>query len=92
MSANFKMSLWCHLFDQNSNENIFKDLSPDFFVASWGLPGSFKGLPGGLVSNNINKEAYRMEAPKKLPGRPKEAIKTIRAEILPFLSKQLETL
>jgi hypothetical protein len=38
------------------------------------------GLSGDLVSNIINKEAYRN--PKKLPGSPKEAIKTFRAEIL----------
>ena len=43
------------------------------FVASWGLPGSFFGLPGDLVSNIINKEAYRK--PKKLPGSPQEATK-----------------
>ena len=35
-----------------------------FFVASWGLPGD-------LVSNMIDKEAYR--TPKKIPGSPKEA-------------------
>ena len=34
----------------------------------------------GLVSNTINKEAYRN--PKKLPGSPKLAIKTFRAEFL----------
>ena len=44
-----------------------------FFVAFWGLPGSFLGLPGDLVSNIINKEVYRK--PKKLPGSPQEATK-----------------
>jgi hypothetical protein len=38
------------------------------------------GLFGDLVNNIINKEAYRN--PKKLPGSPKEAIKTFRTEIL----------
>ena len=44
---------------QNSNENIVRISALKFFVASWGLPGSFCGLPGDLVSNIINKEAYR---------------------------------
>jgi hypothetical protein len=43
------------------------------FVASWGLPGSFSGQSG------IKKHAG---TPLKLPGSPKEAIKTFRAEIL----------
>ena len=46
------MSFWCHRFDQNSNENIVRISALKFFVASWGLPGD-------LVSNLINKEAYR---------------------------------
>ena len=61
------MSFWCHRFDQTSNENIVRISALEFFVASWGLPGD-------LVSNIIS--------PKKLPGSPKEAIKTFRAEIL----------
>ena len=46
--------------------------APNYFVASWGLPGSYLGLPGDLVSNVINTEAYRkpqksfQEALKKL--------------------------
>ena len=44
-----------HRFDQN----IVRISALKFFVASWGLPGSFLGLPGDLVSNIINKEAYR---------------------------------
>ena len=67
------MSFWCHCFDQNSNKNIVSISALKFFVASWGLPGSFLGLPGDLVSNIINKEAYRN--PKKLLGSPKEAKK-----------------
>ena len=47
-----------------------------FFVASWGLPGSFLGLPRDLVSNTIIKEVTR--SPKKLPGSPKEAIKNFQ--------------
>ena len=43
-----------------------------FLVASWGLPGD-------LVSNIINKEAYRK--PKKLPGSSQEATKNFRTEI-----------
>ena len=46
------MSLWCHRLDQNNNENIIRISAMKFFVASWGLPGD-------LVSNIINKEAYR---------------------------------
>jgi hypothetical protein len=66
--------------DQNSNENIVRISALSFF-----------GLYGDLVRNIINKEAYRN--PKKLQGRPKEAIKTFRAEILTifpvlFWSKQ----
>ena len=44
------MSFWCHRFDQNSNENIVRISALKFFIASWGLPGSFLGLPGDLVS------------------------------------------
>ena len=44
-----------------------KDYCPEIFVASWKI----FGLPGDLVSNIINKEAYRkpqkfQEAPKKV--------------------------
>ena len=79
-SVNFEMSLWCHRFDQNSNENIVRISALKVFVASWGLLGSFMELPRDLVSNIINKEAYRK--PKDLSGSPKEALKTFRAEIL----------
>ena len=58
------MSFWCKRFDQNSNENIVRISALKLFVASWGLPGSFFGLPWDLVSNIINKEAYRIEAQK----------------------------
>jgi hypothetical protein len=56
------MSFWYHRFDQNS-----------FFVPSWRLLGSFLGLPGDLVTNIINKKAYRK--PQMLPGSSKEAKK-----------------
>ena len=58
---------------QNSNENIVKIFALKFFVASWGLPGSFLGLPGDLVSNMINKEAYRK--PKKDSRKPQGSYK-----------------
>ena len=59
---------------QNSNKNIVWISALKFFVASWGLPGSFLGLPGDLVSNIINKEAYRkpQKASRKPPGRYKK--------------------
>ena len=46
-------------FRKKSNENIVRISALKFYVASWGLPGSFLGLPGDLVSEIINKEAYR---------------------------------
>ena len=60
---------WC--FDQNSNQNIVRISALIFFVVSWGLSGSFWGLPGDLVSNIINKEAYRkpQESYKNFQGR-----------------------
>ena len=39
-------------FDQKTDENIVRISALKFFVASWGLPRD-------LVSNTINKEAYR---------------------------------
>ena len=50
------------------------------FVASWRLPGSFLGIPGDLVSNIIDKEAYRK--PRKAFKNPREALKTFNGEIL----------
>ena len=35
---------------QKSNKNIVTILALKYFVASWGLPGSFLGLSGDLVS------------------------------------------
>ena len=69
------MSFWCHRFDQNSNENIVRISAMKFFVASWGLPGSFLGLPGDLVSNIILIRKP-IGSPKELPGSPKEDINT----------------
>ena len=76
------MSFWCHRFDQNSNEYIVRISALKFFVPSLGLPGSFLGLPGDLVSNII----IRKPTPKKLPGSPQEGTKNFRAEILEIIS------
>ena len=56
---------------QTSNKNIVRISALNFFVASLGLPESFLGLPGDLVSNIINKEAYSklQGSYKKLKGR-----------------------
>ena len=56
---------------QNSNENIVGISALQFFEASWGLLGRFLGLPGDLVSNMINKEAYRkpQESNNNFQGR-----------------------
>ena len=62
------MSFWCHRFDQNSNENIVRISALNFFVAASGFTGSFWGLSGDLVSNIINKEAYRR--PQKASRKP----------------------
>ena len=78
------MSFWFHGFDQNSNKNIVRISALKFVLASWGLPGSFLGISGDLVSNIIDKEPTG--SPKKLPGSPKEAIKNFRAEILTIFS------
>jgi hypothetical protein len=53
------MSFWCHRFDQNCNKNIINISAQKFFVASWGLPGSFFGLPGYLVSKAAYKESQK---------------------------------
>ena len=52
---------------------LFLDFCPEFFVASWWLHGSSL-LPGDLVCNIINKEAYRKpkKASRKLPGSYKK--------------------
>ena len=42
---------------QKSKANVLTISALKIFVASWGLPGSFFGLSGDLVSNIINKEA-----------------------------------
>ena len=59
---------------QNSNKNIVRISALNFFVASWGLPGSVLRLPGDLVSNIINKEIYRkpQKASRKPPGSYKK--------------------
>jgi hypothetical protein len=70
------MSFWCHRFDQNSNENVVRIFALKFFVTSCGLPGSFLGLPGDLVSNIIKKEAYKN--PQKASKRPQESHKNFQ--------------
>ena len=59
---------------RHSNENIVRISALKFFVASWWLPGD-------LVSNIINKKAYR---------KPQEAIEIFRAEILTIVFAILE--
>ena len=54
---------------QNSNENIVRISALKFFVASWGLPGD-------LVSNIINKEAYRK--PQKASRKPQGSYKNFQ--------------
>ena len=44
------------LFVEKTNKNIVRISALKVFIASLGLPGSFLGLPGDLVSNIINKE------------------------------------
>ena len=65
------MSFWSENFFQNTNEII---TALKFFVASWGLSGSFLSFLGDLVSNIINKEAYRKppKASRKPPGSYKK--------------------
>ena len=68
------MSFCCHRFDQNSNKNIVRISVLKFYVASWGLPGIFYGLPGDLVIDIIIKEAYKkpQKAFRKPPGSYKK--------------------
>jgi hypothetical protein len=58
------LSFWCQNFFQKTNKSISRFLP---FAASWGLPGD-------LVNNIINKEAYRKprKAFRKPPGRYKK--------------------
>jgi hypothetical protein len=39
--------------DQNINKNVVRISALKFFVASWGLPGSFLGLPAGFLVYDI---------------------------------------
>ena len=63
-SVNFEMSFWCYRLDQNSNKSIVRISALKFFVAS-------QRLLGDLVSNIINKKAYRklQKASRKPQGR-----------------------
>ena len=58
---------------------LFLDFCPDFFCSFLGTSWKLFGLPGDLVCNIINKEAYRK--PQKLLGSPQEGRKIFRAEI-----------
>ena len=58
---------------------IFLEFCPEIFCSFLGASWKLFGLPGDLVSNIINKEAYRK--PQKLPGSPQEGTKNFRAEI-----------
>jgi hypothetical protein len=67
------MSFGFHRFDQKSNENIVTISALKFFVASWGLPGSFLERLWDLVSNIIYMEAYR--EPQKVSRKPQGSYK-----------------
>ena len=66
------MSFWCHRFDQNSNENIVRISALKLFVASLGFPGD-------LLSNIINKKAYRK--PQTAAGKPQGIFKNVQGRI-----------
>jgi hypothetical protein len=61
---------------QNSNENIARIFAMKFFIASWGIPGSFFGLPGDFVTIIINKEASRK--PKNAFRKPQGSYKNFQ--------------
>jgi hypothetical protein len=63
--------------DQNTNKNIVKISALKFFVASWGLPGD-------LVSNIINKEAYRK--PQRASRKPQGSYKKFQGRNLENIS------
>ena len=53
---------------------LFMDFCPEFFCNFLGAPWKLFGLPGDLVCNIINKEAYKkpQNASRKPPGRYKK--------------------
>ena len=58
---------------------LFLDFCPDFFLAFWGLPGSFFGLPVGFLFHDITKEAQKgsrkpPRSCKKFQGKNPEII------------------
>ena len=65
-SVNFEMSFWCHCLDQNSNKHIVRISAFTFFGSFLGASWKLFRLLGNLVSNMINKEAYRN--PRKPQG------------------------
>jgi hypothetical protein len=85
------MSFLCHRLDQNSKENIVRISALKFFVASWELPGSLLGISRDLVSNIINKEAYRKL--QKASYKPQGSYKNFQGRnpyniFIGFLSKR----
>ena len=55
---------------------IFLEFCPEIFYSFLGASSKLFGLSGDLVSNIINKKAYRK--PKKLPGSPQEAPRKLK--------------
>ena len=74
------MSFWYHRLDQSSNKNIVRISALEFFGASWGLLGILLRLPGNLVSNIINKEAYKK--PQKASRKPQGCFKNFQGRNL----------
>jgi hypothetical protein len=58
---------------------LFPDFCPEFFCSFLGASWKRFELPGDLLSNVINKKAYRK--PQKLSGSPQEGTNNFRAEI-----------
>ena len=75
------MSFWSENFFQETNEIISGFLPSNFFVAFWGLPGSFLDFLGNI----IHKKAYRK--PHKASRKPKGSYKKFQGrkpEIIPL--------
>ena len=66
-------------FHPKYQRKYFWNSALEFFVASWGLPGGFFGLPWDLASNIINKEAYRKS--QKASRRPQGSYKKFHFEL-----------
>ena len=57
-----------NLFLQENQQNYFWIFALKLFVASWGLPGSFFGLPEDFLIYDITYQEPRKS--KKHPGSP----------------------